>query len=269
MDTADRQAAYSKFHSIFNNVFTHSFPYKTPSSPYKTKLPWLSLGLKNAIKQKHRLYNKLIRSPTVSKIADYKLYKNKLNHLIRIAERKYYHDLLTENRNNLRKSWQAINEVINCKRTAKKKIDSILINGKNSDDPIKIAEYFNRFFTNIGSELDKKIAKTNTDPLSYLRNSSSNTIYLRPCNSEEINKIIENLKNCAPGWNEFPAIIIKENHDIVSTCLTHIINQSFLQGIFPSELKIAILIPIFKSGESNDVGNYRPISLLSAFSNIF
>ena len=45
--------------------------------------------------------------------------------------------------------------------------------------------------------------------------------------------------------------------------------MSLMEGIFPSELKRAKVVPIFKSGESDKVLNYRPISVLSFFSKIF
>jgi hypothetical protein len=51
--------------------------------------------------------------------------------------------------------------------------------------------------------------------------------------------------------------------------LTSIINSSFKTGIFPSELKIAKVVPIHKDGSKSEVSNYRPISLLSSFSKIF
>lgn len=40
-------------------------------------------------------------------------------------------------------------------------------------------------------------------------------------------------------------------------------------GRYPNCLKVAKVIPIFKSGDSADVGNYRPISTLSVFNKIF
>ena len=47
--------------------------------------------------------------------------------------------------------------------------------------------------------------------------------------------------------------------------LVHIFNMSFSTGIFPSEMKIAKVIPLFKNGNTSD---YRPISILSQFSKI-
>ena len=48
-----------------------------------------------------------------------------------------------------------------------------------------------------------------------------------------------------------------------------IINQSLCTGIFPSRLKIAKVLPLFKTDDNRFFGNYRPISLLSSVSKIF
>ena len=51
--------------------------------------------------------------------------------------------------------------------------------------------------------------------------------------------------------------------------LTHIINKSLKEGVFPSELILAKVVPIFKAGATNKMTNYRPISVLSFFSKVF
>ena len=50
--------------------------------------------------------------------------------------------------------------------------------------------------------------------------------------------------------------------------LHHIFNLSISNGVVPSQLKIAKIVPIFKSGLKTNIDNYRPISLLSTFSKI-
>ena len=48
--------------------------------------------------------------------------------------------------------------------------------------------------------------------------------------------------------------------------ITNLINNSFYHGIFPDKLKLARVVPILKSGDSSNINNYRPISILPFFS---
>ena len=41
------------------------------------------------------------------------------------------------------------------------------------------------------------------------------------------------------------------------------------EGIFPTELKLARVVPIYKSGDSAILSNYRPISILTFFAKIY
>ena len=64
-----------------------------------------------------------------------------------------------------------------------------------------------------------------------------------------------------------PNIIISSYNELVIP-LFHICKMSLKQGLFPEKLKIAEVIPLFKSEEPEFVDNYRPISILPAFSKI-
>ena len=46
-------------------------------------------------------------------------------------------------------------------------------------------------------------------------------------------------------------------------------NVSIETGMYPSQLKPAKIVPIFKSDDKEEPGNYRPISLLSNLNRIF
>jgi hypothetical protein len=50
--------------------------------------------------------------------------------------------------------------------------------------------------------------------------------------------------------------------------LLHILNASISSGIFPEVWKSARVIPIHKKGDKTDIGNYRPIAILSPLSKV-
>ena len=85
----------------------------------------------------------------------------------------------------------------------------------------------------------------------------------------EIKSVISYFSNSAAGYDEVPASIMKQFLNYYAEPLTHLINQSILQGVFPEEMKIAKVIPIYKCEDEQLVTNYRPISILPFFSKVF
>ena len=68
--------------------------------------------------------------------------------------------------------------------------------------------------------------------------------------------------------NKIDMILVKKIIREIAKPLTHIFNLSFQTGIVPNKMKIAKVIPLFKSGSKHQYTNYRPVSLLSQFSKI-
>ena len=60
-----------------------------------------------------------------------------------------------------------------------------------------------------------------------------------------------------------PTKVMKQIKDVISAPLAKLTSRSFHNGIFPKILKIAKVIPIFKSESRVARNNYRPISFLS------
>jgi hypothetical protein len=55
---------------------------------------------------------------------------------------------------------------------------------------------------------------------------------------------------------------------LISQPLSHIYNHSLYTGVFPDNLKISIVKPLFKKGDKTSMTNYRPTSLLTVFSKV-
>ena len=80
--------------------------------------------------------------------------------------------------------------------------------------------------------------------------------------------MINSLNKTSPGHGELPPFVEKTCMEGYFKLITHLVNESLKSGIFPSELKLARVVPIFQPGDPSLLTNYRPISVLSFFSKI-
>ena len=142
-----------------------------------------------------------------------------------------------------------------------------IINTVPTTNPEVIANSFNDFFVNVGKNLAENI-NFDIDPLKYIANNlrSNNTIEVTEV---KISSIISAIKSSAPGFDELPAFIMKQCSKLYIKPLCHVLSLSIRQGVFPNELKLAKVLPIYKSDDKRQLKNYRPISVLPFISKIF
>ena len=69
--------------------------------------------------------------------------------------------------------------------------------------------------------------------------------------------------------NSIPSNLLKQHFDIYGPTLHNLVNETFQENIFPEELKLADITPIFKKEDATNVKNYMPISVVPAVSKIF
>ena len=136
-------------------------------------------------------------------------------------------------------------------------------------DPAEIANKFNEYFVNVGPNLASKIPDNTVQFTSYLTNSNIYSVFLDPVTEKEVENQLNKLKygkSC--GYDEMSPKVMRKISKHILKPLTHIYNQSFLTGIIPTELKIAVVTPIFKANDKELFSNYRPMSVLPCFSKI-
>ena len=103
----------------------------------------------------------------------------------------------------------------------------------------------------------------------YLGQSFSETVFLAPVTQEEINLKIKSLKDTATGYDDINAMSLKLTNQFICQPLTHLCNLSLTQGVFPEQLKIANVIPLYKTDDPMLFNYYRPVSLLCVLSKVF
>ena len=271
----DAQSQYDKFIEIYTEHYNTAYPLTSKRTRRLNERllpkPWILPWLEEACDRKNRLYHIYVKNPTIANKTKYTKMKKFTDKHIKLAKSKYYKKYFEQYKDNSKKQWQMMNNLLNRgnKNICVSKLQDN--NGVIINTPHGITEKFNEYFANIASNL--KSNSGNSQPScefeNFMTNSVPNSMYLRPVAPNEVYEIINNMKNKATLDTRVSALKIANNDIKFTQIIAKIITSSFEQGIFPQSLKLARVVPIFKSGSKADVSNYRPISLLTSFSKIY
>ena len=255
------------FINFVNKTFCDTFPKisKTISNKRLEK-PWITPAILQSIKTKS-YYFKLAKQGLITQDTN-KRYRNLYNKITRKAKNHYYNQYFNTRAKNTKKTWEGIRDLLG-NSNKKDKIQSLLINGEETDDPKLIASALNKYFSTVAEKLEKQIPETNVPPTSYITSSPTNSMFLTPTTPTECSNLIENLKNTFQGPDALPTkLFIKAKH-ILSIPISKLINECFCSGKFPLILKKGKITPIHKTGSKIIEDNYRPISVLLILSKMF
>jgi len=259
--------SYNHFAKKFIDIIDKHAPVISKTIPASKVIrePWYGKGLLKSSKHLAKLYRKTLQQPSNTDVLHkYKHYRNVYNKIKRTAKQDFFKGELDKHKHNIKKTWQVINKLIN------KTNDKLSILDSFSAEPKTVVKNFSEYFANVGPNLANKIPTGKYTPQHYLSGSHPNSFYMAPTDEEEIMRTISSLKSSSSsGHDNISSDLAKKLSAGIVTPLTSLINISLQHGIMPEALKIAKVIPIHKKDDKETYGNYRPISLLSAFSKIY
>jgi hypothetical protein len=126
------------------------------------------------------------------------------------------------------------------------------------------AELLNNFFT---SHSNVDTSGANLPDNMHVPQQTISTVIL---NEKEVVDIIQSLDpEKAIGPDGVSPKLLKICAPMIAPSLTKLFNLSLKTCKFPNSWKFANVMPIFKKGDTSDVNNYRPVSLLSCLSKVF
>jgi hypothetical protein len=168
--------------------------------------------------------------------------------------------------NNGKLKWKAIKSKL-LLQSESSKINKIIHNGEEVVQADKIAKTFKEHFETCALKLAEGLPCGQDTSLIMPR---GNDWHFTSTTELELVKIIKSLmsKNSS-GYDSLSNRMIKKEPYVFAKLLKPLINESIDSGIFPSCLKTANVIPIFKKGDTSNLNNYRPISLLLVLSKVF
>ena len=203
----------------------------------------------------------------LQKIGEQKHYAAILSHLKIKSKTEYYNKQFAKYKDNFKQSWKLIGTLVKRKTKGETFPTRITHNNRAFTQEKDIAELFNNFFVNIGPTLAKEIKTDHTDPLQYIESTPSNSFYLAPVTQTQVFTLFAGLKGNKASLI-VPNKLIKLATEQLSAPFTEIYNESILSGEVPEIFKISKVTPIFKSGSLSELGNYRPIAVISPFSKV-
>ena len=262
---------YDIFSNNYQRLFNNYFPYVKQSRKSFRDKPYITSGLKVSIKYKHKLFKKYLNNPNDVNEAAWKRFRNLTNTLIKNSQETYYKNKIDCHNNSSKNLWKTFGTILNKNKQTHRKIDNIKIGETTVNEPQKISESFNKFFSEVGTNLANKFANDkNYEYKTYLKNPADKSLLLYRINHNEIKEAISNLKNSnSSSHDEITSKFVKISSPILIPALEKIFNLSISLGVYPSSLKISKVIPIHKKGDSKSINNYRPISILSTINKIY
>ena len=272
LNASDPNLSMNNFYNQINILLDEVAPYKKLT---KKERKLKSIDIQHLMQKRDKLHHKYCQESNKTKkeelYINYKKLRNNIVKYSKYSKTIYYKNFFEANKNNSSKIWEGIRTIVNLNGTSKRDIKIIDQKGKIIIDQQCIANYFNQYFVEIGLKADRKISHTPKNFHDYLTDiNCKNTFFLRAVNTHEILEIILTFdSNKSTGPNSSPIYILKAFNNFFSSILCTIINLVFETVIFPDLWKLAKVIPIYKKDDALLCVNYRPISLLFIFSNIF
>ena len=241
------------------------FPIKTKIiSANRIRSPWLDKETMGFIRKKHKLFIAYKRKLVTYHF--FSAYCKILKILTNRLEMLYHKRKFEIHSNDSKKVWQIINKISGKK--ANKCVKWVKTNeGLVVSEPKNIANVFNKYFKEI-----PKITQSNLESslcnYDYLVPHCNRTMFLAPARVNEVIKVISSLK-AQNNSLRIPLKFIKVTNNDISPIIRSLFNLALPEVVYPANLKIARIVPVAKKGNSINIINFRPISILTLFNKIF
>ena len=249
--------------SMMKNIILSHINVMCPVQTFYVKSlkdPWITNEILEAIKDEDRLLCNAKRSNSEADWIGARRRRNEVKTLVKHAKSNFIKDNLENFKDDSKKFWKSLQDILPAKKGNKG--NKILL--KNPDGNLvtndkDAANKLNNFFAEIGPNLAKDL----NDPWIYSGIECDNRIDDITTNRVEVLKLLKLVDvGKSSAIPDLASKILKPALIALIDQITFILNLSFETNIFPSEWKLATIVPLPKDGDLSQCTNYRPISLL-------
>ena len=253
---------YSQLHSTIVNILDRHIPLRPQAKRVgRSSNHWLTPEARRAKKTRRKREREWRRSGLESDRLLYRKSCRDANDLITSAREEHFKTRLDQAKENPRKRWSIIKELLHSKPS-----DPLSTESEDEELCTSFGEFFISKITRIRDNLKSLLSGVLVDPFSH--DSAFQGVHLSsfsPVSVEEVRSLLRRCSGKSSPLDFIPTSLLKECEDIFAPLISHLANLAFGEGCFPAGLKLALVTPLLKKPglNKNDPANFRPISNLN------
>ena len=243
--------------NYMNQILDKHAPFKTFKVKKPNYTPWIGKNITKMMDVRDSFKIEFNMTGDHTKFELYQKARNRVTSARRLAQINMFNDTINKNCNNSKKFYEAA-----------KKLNIIQNEHVTGSFHFSAENLNNAFVANNNADIDENLIEEHIKNM-YDRNPPCiHKFNFEPVSEEEVIKSVKSLKSNSVGVDNINAFTLKFFIDRIGLMLTHIINLSFENGIFPDRWKYALIKPIPKVTHPLTETDYRPISLLCTLSKV-
>ena len=272
LDTFDKDPdeMSSTWEALVLDVVDRHAPLKSVRVKSMKKPSWLSDEILTAIKERDRLRKELEKG-RIQRMS-FNSARNKVVRLIEKAKKEAVINEIDNSKMNSRVLWKTLKSIFPTKEKQMSRINCLTKDENSYSTPEEVSNVLNEHFISIADNIIDNTINTEPDLASlvdFVNSKKLATPLISVYPQRNVLEIIKSLpSNVATGLDGISSLLLNLIAPAVAPSLAKVINCSIINSIFPAQLKLARVTPIYKQGSKTDLGNYRPISVLPVISNI-
>lgn len=273
VENKDPNTLFNCFFNTVTEVFNSMFPLKTVKKNNKLEFSeWATLGIRTSRTKLFKLYEERSYNTDMSFKEYVKEYSKTFKRVCTQAKSMYLGEKIRSSTNKIKSVWKVIQRESGKSRPMETEL-RIQIDNKILSSNDEVAEVFEKYFSEIPTKVTESLNSSVEQAAVFMKENIAESNGEFKFDYIDPNTIIKtfkslNVKNTEDLWG-MSVKVIGSVIDILASPLAYMFNYCVSVGIFPDLMKFSKVVPLFKSGERMDIGNYRPVSILPIFSKIF
>ena len=264
---ASSDAVLDEWMSNLNQVVDQHMPLKRVQRKAE-HLPWIGPEIRRAIAHRNRLSRRYLLNRTEENLRARNVQRNRVTRLKREAKKAYFRTVCEGGDVSPGQFWAKMKPVLPSAKV-KSPVSCLLHQGRVISEKREIAEVLNDHFVKAASGAAVGNAAQHASLACIRENWAGGSFDFRLCTPAQIHAILRSLKQrkCG-GLDGVSGKVLKLASPVLASEIANLCNCLIARGDFPSQWKLGVVAAIPKTGDATEVGNYRPVTLLSILSKV-